>query len=137
VPDTVPEERTHEYGSYIIEAMETGQPVRINGNVPNHGLIANLPAGCCVEVPSLVDRNGVQPTAVGALPPQLAALMRTNVNVQELTVEAALTGKVEAVHHAVALDPQTTAICTLPQIHQMVDAMLAAEASWLPQFRGA
>ncbi len=93
----LPTERTHEYGSAIIEAVETNQPVRINGNVPNRGLITNLPQGCCVEVPCLVDGNGVQPSYVGALPPQLAALNRTNINVQELIVHAALTGDVEAV----------------------------------------
>jgi alpha-galactosidase len=131
---TLPTERTHEYGSFIIEAVETHQPVRINGNVPNRGLISSLPEGCCVEVPCLVDGNGVQPTAVGALPPQLAALNRTNINVQELIVEAALTGDVEAVHHAVMLDPLTAAVCTLPQIRAMVDEMLEAQAQWLPQF---
>jgi len=131
----LPTERTHEYGSYIIEAIETNRPVCINGNVPNRGLIENLPQGCCVEVPCLVDGNGVQPTAVGALPAQLAALNRTNVNVQELTVEAALTGDVERVYHAVALDPLTAAVCTLPQIREMVGEMLAAQAQWLPQFQ--
>ena len=131
---TLPTERTHEFGSFIIEAVETHQPVRINGNVPNRGLISSLPEGCCVEVPCLVDGNGVQPTAVGALPPPLAALNRTNINVQELIVEAALTGDVEAVHHAVMLDPLTAAVCTLPQIREMVDEMLAAQAQWLPQF---
>ena len=130
----LPTERTHEYGSYIIEAMETNRPVRVNGNVPNWGLIDNLPRGCCVEVPCLVDGNGIQPTAVGALPTQLAALNRTNVNVQELIVEAALTGDVEAVYHAVMLDPLTAAVCTLPQIRAMVDEMLEAQAQWLPQF---
>jgi alpha-galactosidase len=130
----LPTERTHEYGSYIIEAMETNQPVRINGNVPNRGLIDNLPQGCCVEVPCLVDGNGIQPTAVGTLPTQLAALNRTNVNVQELIVEAALSGDVEAVYHAVMLDPLTATVCTLPQIRSMVDEMLAAQAQWLPQF---
>jgi alpha-galactosidase len=130
----LPTQRTHEYGSYIIEAVETNVPTRINGNVPNWGLIDNLPAGCCVEVPCLVDGNGIQPTTVGALPTQLAALNRTNVNVQELIVEAALTGDTEAVHHAVMLDPLTGAVCTLPQIRKMVDEMLAAQARWLPQF---
>ena len=91
----VTHERTHEYGSQIIHSMETGQPRVVYGNVANNGLIDNLPQGCCVEVPVLVDKNGLQPTKVGALPPHLAALMRTNVNVQELTVEAALTGKRE------------------------------------------
>ena len=130
----LPGERTHEYGSTIVEAVETNRPVRINGNVPNWGLIDNLPQGCCVEVPCLVDGNGVQPTTVGELPAQLAALNRTNVNVQELTMEAALTGEVEAVYHAVMLDPLTATVCTLPQIRSMVTEMLAAEAQWLPQF---
>jgi alpha-galactosidase len=132
----LPDERTHEYGSIIVEAMETNRPVRINGNVPNWGLIDNLPQGCCVEVPCLVDGNGVQPTTVGELPTQLAALNRTNVNVQELTMEAALTGDVEAVYHAVMLDPLTATVCTLPQIRSMVTEMLEAEAQWLPQFAG-
>jgi alpha-galactosidase len=130
----LPTERTHEYGSYIVEAMETNQPICINGNVRNGGLIDNLPQSCCVEVPCLVDGNGIQPTAIGTLPIQLAALNRTNVNVQELIVEAALTGDVEAVYHAVMLDPLTAAVCTLPQIRSMVDELLATEAQWLPQF---
>ena len=129
-----PAERSHEYGSYIIEAVETDQPVRVNGNVPNRTLIPGLPEGCCVEVPCLVDANGVQPTAIGHYPKQLAALNRTNVNVQELVVEAALAGDVEAVHHAVMLDPLTAAVCTLGQIRAMVDEMLASQAAWLPQF---
>ena len=125
--------RTHEYGARIIEAIETNRPITINGNVPNDDLIDNLPAGCCVEVPCLVDGNGIQPIKVGPLPPQLAALNRTNVNVQELIVEAALTGSKDAVYHAVMLDPLTAAVCTLPQIHELVDKMLAAEAQWLPK----
>ena len=132
---TLPDKRTHEYGSYIIEAMETNVPTRINGNVPNWGLIVNLPQGCCVEVPCMVDGNGIQPTLVGALPTQLAALNRTNVNVQELIVEAAVTGDTDSVHHAVMLDPLTAAVCTLPQIREMVDEMLTAQAQWLPQFQ--
>jgi alpha-galactosidase len=124
--------RTHEYGSRIVEAIEIGRPIVINGNVPNRDLIPNLPRGCCVEVPCLVDRNGVQPTRVAGYPPQLAALNRTNINVQELIVEAAATGKVEAVYHAVMLDPLTAAVCTLPQIHAMVGEMLEAQARWLP-----
>jgi alpha-galactosidase len=131
-----PTERTHEYGSYIIEAVETDEPIKINGNVPNRGLIPSLPENCCVEVPCLVDANGIQPTAIEHYPPQLAALNRTNVNVQELIVEAALTGDAEAVHHAVMLDPLTAAVCTLPEIRSMVDEMLVAQAQWLPQFAG-
>ncbi len=127
-------ERTREYCSWIIEAIETNQPIRINGNVPNHHLIDNLPYGCCVEVPCLVDGNGIQPTHVDNYPPHLAALNRTNINVQELIVEAAVTGNVDAVYYAAMLDPLTATVCTLPQIHQMVGEMLAAEAQWLPQF---
>ena len=131
----VPKERTHEYGSYIMEAMETNHPTVIAGNIPNRGLIDNLPQGCCVEVPCLVDGNGVQPTKIGLVPTQLAALNRTNINVQELIVEAALTGNTEAVYHAVMLDPLTGAVCTLDQIRSMVSELLAAEKQWLPQFR--
>lgn len=127
-------QRTHEYGSYIIEAIETNRPIRINGNVPNRDLIANLPPGCCVEVPCLVDGNGIQPTRIDSYPPQLAALNRTNVNVQELIVHAALTGDAEAIHHAVLLDPLTAAVCTLPQIHAMVGELFEAQRRWLPQF---
>ena len=132
--DPWPTERTHEYGSYIIEAMETNRPVRFNGNIPNRGLIDNLPPDCCVEVPCLVDGNGIQPTKIDWYPPQLAALNRTNINVQELIVEAALTGSVETVYQAVMLDPLTGAVCTLPQIRAMVDEMLTAQKQWLPQF---
>ena len=103
--------------------------------MPNRGLVHGLPYGCCVEVPCLVDANGVQPTAIERYPPQLAALNRTNINVQELTVEAALSGDVEAVHHAVMLDPLTAADCTLTQIRSVVDEMLGAQARWLPQFQ--
>lgn len=127
-------ERSHEYGSWIIEAVETNNPIRVNGNVPNTGLITNLPEGCCVEVTCLVDANGVQPTFVGVIPTQLAALNRTNINVQELIVEAALSGDTDAVHHAVMLDPLTAAVCTLPQIRSMVNEMLDVQARWLPQF---
>lgn len=130
----LPDRRTHEYGSYIIEAMETDVPIRINGNVPNRGLVPGLPEGCCVEVPCLVDSNGVQPTVISHYPKQLAALNRTNVNVQELAVEAALSGETEAVQHAVMLDPLTAAVCTLGEIRAMVDEMLDAQARWLPQF---
>ncbi|GIV85449.1 MAG: alpha-glucosidase/alpha-galactosidase [Candidatus Roseilinea sp.] len=128
--------RSHEYGSLIIHSMETGQPRVIYGNVPNEGLIDNLPQGCCVEVPVLVDKNGLQPTKIGKLPPQLAALMRTNINVQELTVEAALTGKREYIYHAAYLDPHTAAELDLNQIHALVDDLIAAHEATglLPRF---
>jgi alpha-galactosidase len=123
-----------EYGAVIVNAMETNAPAVIYGNVPNHGLIDNLPAGCCVEVACLVDGNGLQPTHVGSLPPQCAAVNRTNVNVQELAVQAALTGNRDHVYHAVMLDPLTGALLTLDQIRAMTDELFAAHASYLPQF---
>ena len=123
-----------EYGAQIVYGMQTGQPQVIYGNIANRGLIPNLPAGCCVEVPCLVDHNGVQPTAVGPLPPQCAAVNRTNVNVQELAVQAALSGDRAHVYHAVMLDPLTGALLTLEQIRTMVDELFAAEAAWLPDF---
>ena len=97
-------------------------------------LLPNLPTGCCVEVPCLVDANGVQSTAVDPLPPQCAAVNRTNVNVQELAVEAALTGDRAHVHHAVALAPLTGALLRLGQIRALVDELFAAESTWLPDF---
>ncbi|HOV47006.1 MAG TPA: alpha-glucosidase/alpha-galactosidase [Anaerolineae bacterium] len=125
---------SHEYGAYIIHSLETGIPRVIYGNVMNYGLIDNLPQGCCVEVPCLVDRNGIQPTRIGALPPHLAALMQTNVNVQALTVEAALTRKREHIYHAAMLDPHTAAELDLEQIWQMVDDLIAAHGDWLPAY---
>ena len=123
-----------EYGTLIIHSMETGQPRVVYGNVENRGLIDNLPAGCCVEVPCLVDKAGIQPTKVGALPPHLAALMQTNVNVQGLTVQAALTGKREHVYHAAMLDPHTAAELPLDKIWSMVDDLIAAHGDMLPAF---
>jgi len=130
--DAIDVERSFEYASTIIRSIETGKPRVIYGNVPNHGLIDDLPEGCTVEVPCLVDGAGVQPTRVGALPPQLAALIRTNVNVQELTVEAALTGRREHVYHAAMLDPHTAAELDLDQIHALVDALIAEHGAWIP-----
>jgi alpha-galactosidase len=121
-----------EYGAMIVNAMETGAPVVIHGNVPNRGLIDNLPEGASVEVACLVDRNGVQPTHLGALPPQLAAVNQTNINVQQLAVQAALTGNKEHVYHAIMLDPLTGALLTLDQIRAMTDELFAAEADYLP-----
>lgn len=126
-----------EYATLIIHSMETGQPRVINGNVMNHGLIDNLPPGCCVEVPCLVDRNGVQPVHVGPLPPQLAALIQTNVNVQVLTVEAALTGRREHVYHAAMLDPHTGTELDLDQIQALVDELLDAHRAWLVPWQEA
>jgi len=122
-----------EYGAGIIHAMETGQPRVIYGNVPNRGVIDNLPDDCCVEVPCLVDHNGVQPTRIGTLPPQLAALMQTNINVQSLTVEAALTGNRDHVYHAAMLDPHTAAELDLDQIWSLVDALIDAHGDFMPE----
>ena len=126
--------QSHEYGSYIIHSLVTGIPRVVYGNVPNNGLIDNLPQGCCVEVPCLVDRNGIQPTKIGMLPPHLAALMQTNVNVQALTVEAALTRKREHIYHAAMLDPHTAAELDLNQIWNMVDDLIEAHGDWLPKY---
>ena len=126
---------SYEYAAPIIHSMETGTPCVIYGNVPNTGLIDSLPDGCCVEVPCLVDRNGLQSTHVGALPPQLAALMQTNINVQALTVEAALTGKREHIYHAAMLDPHTAAELDLDQIWSLVDDLIAAHGDVLPPYR--
>jgi len=123
-----------EYGSFIIHSMETGMARTIYGNVPNQGLIDNLPQDCIVEVPCLVDKNGVQPTRVGSLPPHLAALMQTNINVQALTVEAALTGKREHIYHAAMLDPHTAAELDLDQIWNLVDDLIQAHGDWLPAY---
>ena len=125
--------RSVEYGSLIVHSHVTGQPRVIYGNVPNNGLIDNLPARCCVEVPCLVDKNGIQPTKIGALPPHLAAMMRTNVNVQELTVEAVLTGNREHIYHAAMLDPHTAAELDLQQIHDMVDDLIKAHGNRIPK----
>jgi len=123
-----------EYAPLIIHSMETGQPRIVYGNVPNHGLIDNLPSGCIVEVPCVVDRNGVQPTRIGSLPPHLAALMQTNINVQALTVEAALTQKREYIYHACMLDPHTGAELDLDQIWNLVDDLIEAHGDWLPAY---
>ncbi|HEX5807596.1 MAG TPA: alpha-glucosidase/alpha-galactosidase [Anaerolineales bacterium] len=127
--------RSQEYGSLIIHSMETGNPRVVYGNVINHGLIDNLPQGCCVEVPCLVDKNGLQPTKIGMMPPQLAALQQTNINVQSLVVEAALTGKREHIYHAAMLDPHTSAELSLDEICSLVDELLEAHGEMMPAYR--
>jgi alpha-galactosidase len=122
-----------EYGSGIIHSIETGTPRTIYANVPNEGVIDNLPRDCCVEVPCLVDGNGVQPTRVGTLPPQLAALMQTNINVQALTVEGVLTGNHRHLYHAAMLDPHTAAELTLDEIWRLVDELLEAHGEFIPE----
>ncbi len=119
-------ERTHEYGSYIMEAMETDAPFRIGGNVPNDGLIANLPRRAIVEVACLVDRNGVQGTYVGDLPEQLAAMNRTNINVHLLALDAALNRDRDAVYHAAYMDPHTSSELPLERIRKLCDELIEA-----------
>jgi alpha-galactosidase len=123
--------RSDEYGARIIHALETGEPFAFNGNVMNDGLVDNLPT-CCVEVPCIADERGITPQRIGLLPPQLAALIQTNVNVQGLTVEATLTGKREHVYHAAMLDPHTAAELSLAQIHELVDLLLEAHGELVP-----
>jgi alpha-galactosidase len=123
-----------EYGTLIIHSMETGQPRVVYGNVANDGSISNLPYDCVVEVPCLVDRNGVQATQIGEMPAQLAALMLTNINVQRLTVDAALTGKREHIYQAAMLDPHTAAELSLDEIVSMVDDLIEAHGDLLPTF---
>jgi len=126
-------ERSLEYASLIVHSVVTGEPRVIYGNVRNDGLIENLPRGACVEVPCLVDGNGVQPTAIGALPPQLAGLNRTFLNVCELTVRAALEGRRDFVEHAALLDPNTSGTLSPQQIVALVDDMIAAHGDAIPE----
>ncbi len=126
-------ERSHEYGSTIVHSLETGTPSVVYGNVQNDGLIDNLPNGCVVEVPCVVDKNGVQPTKIGNLPAHLAALMQTNINVQALSVEAALTNNREHIYHAAMLDPHTSAELSLDEIWSLVDDLIEAHGDYIPE----
>lgn len=121
-----------EYGASIIHAHHTGQATQVYGNVQNQGLIDNLPSDCVVEVPCDIDERGIHPVAVGALPPQLVALMQSNINVQRLTVEAVLTGKREHVYHAAMFDPLTAAVLSIDEIRAMVDEMITAHGDYIP-----
>ena len=128
-------EKSVEYAARIIGAMAVGKADKIHGNVDNRGLIDNLPDNACVEVPCLVDAGGLTPQKVGPLPPHLAALMQTNINVQQLTVEALVSGKREHVYHAAMLDPHTAAELTLDEIWSLVDELLAAHGEAIPELR--
>jgi alpha-galactosidase len=127
--------RSHEYGSVIMEAMETDKPAKIGGNVLNNGLITNLPRNMAVEVPCLIDRNGVQGVYVGDLPEQCAALNRTNINTHLLTVEAILTGKKDHIYQAAMLDPHTRAELSIDDIRAMCDALIKAHGKMMPTFK--
>ncbi|MBR6594609.1 MAG: alpha-glucosidase/alpha-galactosidase [Clostridia bacterium] len=126
--------RSHEYASRIMEAVVTGSTYRIGGNVLNRGLITNLPADACVEVPCLVDGQGVHPCFVGALPLQCAAMNMTNINVQLLTIEAAVTGKREHIYQAAMLDPHTASELSIDDIVAMCDELIEAHGDYLPKY---
>lgn len=128
-------ERTNEYASYIIEAMETDIPYKIGGNVLNTGIITNLPKEACIEVPCMVDSSGVNPCYVGDLPPQCAALNRAMINVQLLAIEAAFTLRKEHVYHAAMMDPHTAAELPLDKIVALCDDLIEAHGDWLPKYK--
>jgi alpha-galactosidase len=132
--DTLVHKRSHEYASYIMEALVTGNPYKIGGNVLNNGSIDNLPAAACVEVPCLVDGSGIRACYAGRLPVQLAAMNMTHINVHTITIEAAVTKKREHVYHAAMLDPHTAAELSLDDIRAMTDELLEAHKIWLPQY---
>jgi len=132
--NTIAVKPSHEYASAIANSVWTGEPSVIYGNVRNNGCIPSLPSNCAVEVPCLVDDRGVQPTYVGALPPQLTALIRTNINVQELTVAALMTENREHIYHAAMMDPHTAAELDLQQIWDMTDQLLLRHGNWLPEW---
>ena len=127
-------ERSREYASHIMEAIVTNEPYKIGGNVLNQGLIDNLPSDACVEVPCLVDGSGVTPCHVGRLPVQLAAMNMTNINVQLLTIEAAVTKKRDLIYNAAMLDPHTAAELSIDDIVKMVDELIEAHGSYLPAY---
>jgi len=127
-------ERSREYASYIMEAMETNRPAKIGGNVLNRGLITNLPSNAAVEVPCLVDKSGVAPCFVGDLPEQCASLNRTNINVQLLTIEAARTLKKDCIYQAALMDPHTSAELSIDDTIALCDDLIEAHGDWLPKF---
>ncbi|MCP4283015.1 MAG: hypothetical protein GY792_00965 [Gammaproteobacteria bacterium] len=133
-PQYMPESRSHEHGSYIIEALETGRTYRGHFNVINNGAITNLPYDCVVEVPGYIDRNGISIPIVGDLPLGCAAVCNASISVQRLAVEAAVIGDVMLLKQAMMMDPLVGAVCTPPEISQMTDEMLIAQAQWLPQY---
>ncbi len=127
-------ERSLEYASYILESIVTGNPYRIGGNVLNKNLITNLPQKACVEVPCLVDKNGISPCYVGELPTQLAAMNTTNINTQLLTIEAAVTRKKDKIYQAAMLEPHTAAELSIDDIVSLCNDLIAAHGSWLPEY---
>jgi alpha-galactosidase len=131
----LPVKHSGEYGSIIIHSLETGQPSRINGNVKNTRLITNLPEGCCVEVPCLVDKEGIHPCHIGDLPAQLAALNRTEINVHELAVRGIVEKDKTKIFQAILLDPLTGALLTIDETRRMVDEIFEAEKEYLVGYK--
>ena len=127
-------ERSHEYASRIMDAIVTDVPYKIGGNVLNNGLIENLPREACVEVPCLVNKMGIQPTYVGKLPTQCAAMNMTNINVQLLTIEAAVTLKKDTIYQAAMLDPHTSSELSIDDIVKMCDELIEAHGDYLPKY---
>ena len=126
--------RSIEYASRIMEAMVTDNAYKIGGNVINNGLIENLPREACVEVPCLVNKFGIQPTVVGRIPTQCAAMKMTNINVQLLTIEAAVTRKKDAIYQAAMLDPHTSSELSIDDIVKMCDDLIEEHGDWLPKY---
>jgi alpha-galactosidase len=134
-PEPLDLSRGHEYAAYIVNAYRGGEPFKFNGNVPNTGLITNLPEGACVEVPVYADERGFNAVHVGALPPQLAAMNNISVAIEEMAVEGCLTGDPTMVYHAIAYDPLTASLLSLAEIKQMVNEMFAQNVDYLPTFK--
>ena len=129
-----PIKRSNEYASFIMDGIINNNEVTINANIMNNNYIDNLPNNCCVEVPCTVNSNGYVPQKFGKLPEHLAALMRTNINVQILTAEAALTKKREHIYHAALLDPLTAANLSIDEIYSMIDKLIQAHGQYLPEY---
>nr|MBN1229691.1 alpha-galactosidase [Anaerolineae bacterium] len=127
--------RGHEYAAYIINALQGGEMFKFNGNLPNTGLISNLPEGACVEVPVLVDRAGFHPIHIGALPPEVALLTQLSSGIEELAIQGALAGDPVMIYRAIAHDPLTAAVLSLAEIRDMTNELFAQHRDYLPQFR--
>lgn len=134
LPENVVHQRSKEYGASIIESCETGVPCKIYGNVMNEGLISNLPSNACVEVPIMVDENGLNPCRVGALPEQLAGLNMTHITVHSMTIKAAVTREKKYIYMAAYLDPHTRDVLTLDEMKNLCDDMIEAHGAWLPVY---
>ena len=128
-------ERGHEYAAYIINALQGGELFKFNGNVPNTGLITNLPEDACVEVPVVVDKAGIHPIYVGALPPETALLTQLSSGIEELAIQASLTGDPTLVYRAICHDPLTASVLSLREIKDMVNELFAQHKDYLPQFK--